>query len=75
MPTKSKTFLLPPLRELGGFGRKVFMRKVNLKVILKSIWDFLKKFKKPQKKALTTIHINVGEIHIDKIEVNVFLDN
>lgn len=71
MPTKSLTFLPPGKKPCWGFCRKVIMRKVDLKVILKSIWNFLKKFKKPQKKALTTIHINVGEIRIDKIEVNV----
>ncbi len=40
---------------------------VDLKVILKPIWDFLKSFKKTPKKTSTTIIIQM-----DKIEVNVY---
>ena len=42
-----------------------------LKAILKSIFDFLKKFRKPKQKTSTTIFIH--EIHVDKIEANVNL--
>ena len=70
MPTKSLTFLPPSKKPCWGFCRKVIMRKVDLREILKPIWDFLKKFKKPQKKTSTTIFI--PEIHVDKIEVSVY---
>ena len=51
------------------------MRNVDLKEILKPIWDFLKKFRRKQKKTSTTIINNYGDIHIDKIEVNVNLNH
>ena len=51
------------------------MKNVDLKVILKPIWDFLKKFRKKQKKTSNPILINNGVIHIDKIEINVTLKN
>jgi len=47
------------------------LKNVYLKAILKSIFDFLKKFRKPKQKTSTTIFIH--EIHVDKIEANVNL--
>ncbi len=50
------------------------MKNVDLKAILKPIWDFLKRFRKPQKKTSTSINIQFGDIHLDKIEVNVYTE-
>ena len=67
MSTKSLTFLPPGKRPCWGFCRKVYMRIVDLKEILKLIFDFLKQFRKSKQKTSTTIYI-----HVDNIEVNVY---
>ena len=67
-----KDILITSLKETWGFCvRKESLKNVYLKAILKSIFDFLKKFRKPKQKTSTTIFIH--EIHVDKIEANVNL--